>query len=128
MVLFSPSIRRSPMKHALLVIALATGFIFMAASVFANPALLKKRHEGYPNPDGGTTATGETAAEKSAADAPKALKEQIKSAEGDIRDQDQIKHSESSRLPEVVAPHHVTSKGVTENQIKEATKVNANPK
>ena len=55
------------MKHTLLVIALATGFIFMAASVFANPALLKKRHEGYPNPDGGTTASGEVAAEHSAA-------------------------------------------------------------
>ena len=116
------------MKHALLVIALATGFIFMAASVFANPALLKKRHEGYPNPDGGTTATGEVAAEKSAADAPKVLKDQTKAAEGDIRDQDQIKHRQDSRLPEVVAPHHVTTKGVTENQIKDATKVNANPK
>ena len=116
------------MKRSLLLIALVTGFIFMASSVFANPALLKKRHEGYPNPDGGTTATGEKAALKSAEDAPKTLKEQTKSAEGDIRDQDQIKHSESSRLPEVVAPHHVTSKGVSENQIKEATKVNASPK
>jgi hypothetical protein len=116
------------MKRALLAITLVTGFIFMASSVFANPALLKKRHEGYPNPDGGTTATGATAAEKSATNAPKVLKDQNKAAEGDIRDQDQIKHSENSRLPEVVAPHHVTSKGVTENQIKEATKVNANPK
>ncbi len=116
------------MKRALIAIALATGFIFMASSVFANPALLKKRHDGYPNPDGGTTATGESAASKSAADAPKVLKDQNRAAEGDIRDQDQIKHSEGSRLPEVVAPHHVTSKGVTENQIKEATKVNANPK
>ena len=116
------------MKHTLLAIALATGFIFMASSVFANPALLKKRHEGYPNPDGGTTATGESAELKSAEDAPKALKHQLKDAEGDIRDQDQIKHSEHSRLPEVVAPHHVMGKGVTENQIKEATKVNASPK
>src|SRR2546422_5806372 len=39
--------------RSLLAIALVTGFIFMASSVFANPALLKKRHEGYPNPDGG---------------------------------------------------------------------------
>jgi len=116
------------MKRSLLMIALVTGVIFMSSAAFANPAQLKKRHEGYPNPDGGTTATGEKAALKSAEDAPKTLKEQNKSAEGDIRDQDQIKHSESSRLPEVVAPHHVTSKGVTENQIKEATKVNANPK
>jgi hypothetical protein len=116
------------MKRSLLAIALVTGLIFMASSVFANPALLKKRHEGYPNPDGGTTATGATAAEKSAADAPKELKGQNKAAEGDIRDQDQIKHSQDSRLPEVVAPHHVTTKGVTENQIKNATKVNAEPK
>jgi len=116
------------MKRSLLLIALVTGFIFAASSVFANPGLLKKRHEGYPNPDGGTTATGEKSALKSAEDAPKVLKDQTKSAEGDIRDQDQIKHNEGSRLPEVVAPHHVTGKGVTENQIKEATKVNANPK
>src|SRR5438552_18262204 len=106
------------MKRSLLMIALVTGFIFMSSAVFANPALLKKRHEGYPNPDGGTTATGEVAAEKSAADAPKVLKDQTKAAEGDIRDQDQIKHRQDSRLPEVVAPHHVTTKGGTENQPK----------
>src|SRR5437879_6602020 len=116
------------MKRSLLMIALVTGFIFMSSAVFANPALLKKRHEGYPNPDGGTTATGEKAALKSAEDAPKTLKEQTKSAEGDIRDQDQIKHSESSRLPEVVAPHHVTSKGVTENQDRKSTRLNSSPK
>src|SRR3989442_10983563 len=88
------------MKRSLLMIALVTGFIYMSSAVFANPALLKKRHEGYPNPDGGTTATGEKAALKSAEDAPKTLKEQNKSAEGDIRDQDQIKHRDrkSTRL------------------------------
>src|SRR5207245_9400792 len=98
------------MKRSLLMIALVTGFIFMSSAVFANPALLKKRHEGYPNPDGGTTATGEKAALKSAEDAPKTLKEQNKSAEGDIRDQDQIKHSKSSRHPEHVTPHIGSSK------------------
>ena len=116
------------MKHTLLVIALATGFIFMAASVFANPALLKKRHEGYPNPDGGTTATGEVAAEKAAADAPKELEKQNRDAIGGVADETQLKHTQDSRLPAVVGTGHVTTKGVTENQIKDATKVNANPK
>src|SRR5437879_12251472 len=100
------------MKRSLLMIALVTGFIFMSSAVVANPALMKKRHEGYPNPDGGTTATGESAAEKSAADAPKLLKNQTQAAEGHIRAQDQIKHSQDSPLPDVVATHHVTRKGV----------------
>src|SRR5207247_10251916 len=113
------------MKRSLLAIELVTRVIVMAASVFANPALLKKRREGYPNPDGGTTATGNAAAEKSAADAPKLLKDQTKAAEGDIRDQDQIKHSQDSRLPEVGAPQHVTTTGVTEKQIKHAPNANA---
>ncbi len=116
------------MKRSLLAIALVTGFIFMASSVFANPALLKKRHEGYPNPDGGTTATGASAAEKSAADAPKDLTQQNRDSLGGVADENQLKKSQDSRLPAVVGPSHVTTKGVTENQIKEATKVNANPK
>jgi hypothetical protein len=116
------------MKRSLLMIALLTGFIFMASSVFANPALLKKRHEGYPNPDGGTTATGEKAALKSVEDAPKPLMNQNREAIGGVADESQLKHSQDSRLPAVVGPGHVTTKGVTENQIKDATKVNANPK
>src|SRR2546425_12877443 len=98
------------MKRSLLMIALVTGFIFMSSAVFANPALLKKRHEGFPNPDGATTDPGEKAALKSAEDAPKTLKEQNKSAEGDIPDQDQIKHSANAPSPEVIAPRPGTSK------------------
>jgi hypothetical protein len=116
------------MKRALLTIALVTGFIFMASSVFANPSLLKKRHEGYPNPDGGTTATGAAAAQKAAADAPQELEKQNRDAIGGVANESQLKRSQDSRLPAVVGPGHVTTKGVTENQIKDATKVNANPK
>ena len=116
------------MKRSLLTIAFVTGFIFMASSVFANPAMLKKRHDGYPNPDGGTTATGDKAALKSAEEAPQALTKQNREAVGGIADETQLKHSQDSRLPAVVGPGHVTTKGVTENQIKDATKVNANPK
>src|SRR5260370_41324773 len=117
-----------PLKRALLAIARVTGFIFMASSAYANADLMKKRHEGYPNPDGGTTATGTSAAEKSAADAPKELEKQNRDAIGGVGDETQLKHSQDSRLPAVVGPGHVTTKGVTENQIKDATKVNANPK
>lgn len=116
------------MKRSLLMIALVTGFIFMASSVFANPAMLKKRHEGYPNPDGGTTATGDKAALKGAEDAPKELTQQNRDALGGVADESQLNKSQDSRLPAVVGPGHVTTKGVTENQIKDATKVNANPK
>jgi len=116
------------MKRSLLAIALMIGCIFMASSVFANPALLKKRHEGYPNPDGGTTATGATAAEKSAANAPKELENQNREAIGGVANETQLKHTQDSRLPAVVGHGHVTTKGVTENQIKEATKANANPR
>ena len=49
------------MKRSLLAIALVSGFLFMVSSAFANPALLKKKHEGYPNEGGGTTATGAAA-------------------------------------------------------------------
>lgn len=117
------------MKRALLTIALATGFIFMASSVFANPAMLKKRHEGYPNPDGGTTATGDKAGLKAAEDAPKELKTQNRQAIGGVADETQLKHSQDSRLPAVTGPGHVAgSQGVSDAHIKDATKVNANPK
>jgi hypothetical protein len=116
------------MKRSLLAIALMTGCIFMASSVFANPALLKKRHDGYPNPDGGTTATGSAAAQKSAAEAPQELDKQNRDAMGGVANESQLKRSQDSRLPAVVGPGHVTTKGVTENQIKDATKVNANPR
>ena len=116
------------MKRSLLAIALVSGFMFIAVSAFANPALLKKKHEGYPNEGQGTTAVGENAKLKSAEDAPKELKNQLRDATGGVQNESQLKGSEDSRLPAVVGPGHVTTKGVTENQIKNATKVNAEPK
>jgi hypothetical protein len=111
------------MRHALLGIAMVTGFLFMASSAFANPALMKK-HEGYPDETGkATTATGEAASLKAAGDAPKVLKDQLKSAEEDTR----------AGLANTGDPRETThpgypDKGVKENMIKDATKVNAAPK
>jgi hypothetical protein len=116
------------MKRSLLAIAVISGFMFLASSAFANPALLKKKHEGYPNQGQGTTATGDAAGLKSAADAPKELKNQNREALGGVANETQLKRGEDSRLPAVVGPSHVTTQGVTENQIKDATKVNASPK
>ncbi len=117
------------MKRSLFAIALMTGFIFTASSVFANPAMLKKRHEGYPNPDGGTTAVGDKAALKSAEDAPKELTKQNREAIGGVADETQLKHTGDSRLPAVTGPGHVAgSQGVSDAHIKNATKVNAEPK
>jgi hypothetical protein len=117
------------MKALLLAIALVSGFAFMTASVFANPATLPK-HPGYPDESGkATTATGEAANLKSQEDAPKQLKQQIRESSGGVPDQGQLKRTEDSRVPTVVGPGHVGgSKGVSENMLKEATKVNANPK
>jgi hypothetical protein len=102
---------------------MVTGFLFMASSAFANPALMKK-HEGYPDESGkATTSTGEAASLKAAGDAPKVLKDQLKSAEENTR----------SGLANTGDPRDPThpgypDKGVKENMIKDATKVNANPK
>jgi hypothetical protein len=116
-------LRRVLMRHALLGIAMVTGFLFMASSAFANPALMKK-HEGYPDETGkATTSTGEAAAAKAAADAPKVLKDQLRSA----TEPDHLKRGGDSRLPQVTDPGYV-GKGVTESHIKDATKVNAAPK
>lgn len=110
------------MKRSLLTIAVISGLMFLASSVFANPALLKKKHDGYPNEGQGTTATGEAAGLKSAADAPKTLKGQLqaesKDRAGNVATDDprQRKHP---GYPEA---------GVTEGHIKNATKVNAEPK
>jgi hypothetical protein len=113
------------MKRTLIGIALVSGFIFMASSVFANPALLKK-HEGYPDETGkATTATGEAAKLKAAEDAPKTLKEQNQAATGG--QSDSLKRGEARALPIPTGPGYV-GKGVTENHIKDATKVNASPK
>jgi hypothetical protein len=116
------------MKQTLFVLVLILGFAFLTSSAFANPAMMKK-HPGYPDETGKTTtATGETALNKAAEDAPKDLKNQLREATGGVADQSQLKRREDSRLPDVVGPGHVTTKGVTENQVKDATKVNANPK
>ena len=116
------------MRQTLFAFALILGFVFLASSAFANPAMMKK-HPGYPDDTGkATTDTGATALTKSAEDAPKNLTNQNREALGGVPDQSQLKHREDSRLPDVVGPGHVTTKGVTENQIKEATKVNAAPK
>ena len=111
------------MKRTLLAIALISGFIFMASSAFANPAMMKK-HEGYPQDDKkGTTGTGAAALEKSVAE-PKDLKDQLKEA-GTNADRagntftDDPRQRKHPGYPE---------KGVTENMIKDATKVNAEPK
>jgi len=99
--------------------------MFIAASAFANPALLKK-HEGYPDETGkATTATGEAAALKAAQEAPKTLKDQNLSASGGQADS--LKRGEARALPTPTGPGYV-GKGVTENHVKEATKVNASPR
>jgi hypothetical protein len=116
------------MRYTLFALALVLGFVFATASAFANPAMMKK-HPGYPDETGkATTDTGAAALNKAAEDAPKALMNQNREALGGVADQSQLKRREDSRLPDVVGPGHVTTKGVTENQIKDATKVNANPK
>ena len=110
------------MKHTLWGFALVLGFVFLTSSAFANPALLKK-HDGYPDESKkATTAVGEAASLKSAEEAPKVLKEQLQSDERDragnvfTDDPRQRKH-----------PGY-PDRGVTENMIKEGSKVNANPK
>ena len=116
------------MKQMLFALVLTLGFAFLTSSAFANPAMMKK-HPGYPDETGKTTtATGEAALNKAAEDAPKELKKQNTDAVGGMSDRDQLKHRPDSRLPDVVGPGHVTTKGVTESMIKDATKVNANPK
>ncbi len=111
------------MKRSLFAITVISGFMFLASSAFANPALLKKKHEGYPNQHQGTTATGDAALEKSLnTGAPKPLKEQLQAEDRDragnvmTDDPRQRKHP---GYPEA---------GVTEGHIKNATKINAEPK
>ncbi|MDO8546944.1 MAG: hypothetical protein Q7R68_06245 [Nitrospirales bacterium] len=110
------------MKRSLLAIALVSGFMFIAVSAFANPALLKK-HDGYPTDGKGTTATGAAASLKGAEDAPKTLKQQ----NHDAGTSDTLKRGEARALPSPTGPGYVQG-GVTNNHIKDATKVNATPK
>jgi hypothetical protein len=113
------------MKRSLLAIAVISGFMFLASSAFANPALMKK-HDGYPDETKkATTAVGAAAAEKAAQDAPKTLKEQNTSSSGGQNDT--LKRGEARALPTPTGPGYV-GKGVAENHIKDATKVNATPK
>ena len=109
------------MKRSLLAIALVSGFMFLAVSAFANPALLKKQHEGYPNQGKGTTASGEAAELKSAEEAPKTLKEQLQAESKDRASN--VMTDDPRQRTHPGYPEH----GVTENHIKGATKVNANP-
>jgi hypothetical protein len=117
------------MKLSLFACALVLSFVFMASSSFANPAMMKK-HEGYPDETGkASTSVGEAARLKSLEEpSNEAVRKQNSEARGGVSDHDQLKVNENSRLPDVVGPGHVGTKGVTENQIKEGTKVNANPK
>ena len=116
------------MKAMFTLAAVVVFLAFIATSAFANPALMKK-HEGYPDETKkATTAVGEAANLKGAEDTPKELKNQNRNALGGTSDRDQLKHSEDSRVPAVVAPGHVGSTGVSEGHIKDATKVNAAPK
>ena len=112
------------MKAMYTLAAVVVFLAFTAAIVFANPAMMKKRFEGYPNEGTGTTATGEAASLKAAEDAPKILKQQNLSASGG--QDDTLKRSDARSLPNPTGPGYV-GKGVTDDHIKDATKVNANP-
>jgi len=111
------------MKRAMFVFALVSGFLFMSAAAFANPALLKK-HDGYPDETKkATTSVGDAAGLKGAEDAPKVLKEQLKSA--DYGDRAGNAFSDDPRQRK--HPGYPEG-GVTESHIKNANKVNAAPK
>jgi hypothetical protein len=111
------------MKRSLLAIALVTGFMFIAVSAFANPAMLKKQHDGYPNQGKGTTGSGESAEMKSAEDAPKVLKGQNDAAGTSADRAGNVATDDPRQRKHPGYPDH----GVTENMIKDATKINANP-
>ena len=112
------------MKRSLLTIAVIAGFMFLASSAFANPALLKKKHDGYPNEGQGTTATGAAAELKSAEDAPKTLKSQNAAAGTSADRAGNVATDDPRQRKHPGYPEH----GVTEGHIKDATKVNAAPK
>jgi hypothetical protein len=110
------------MKATSILVAVVSSLAFAAASAFANPALMPKKHEGYPNQGKGTTATGETALENSLdTGAPKTLKKQLQAEDKDRAGNvmtDDPRHPKHPGYPD---------HGVTENMIKEGTKVQANP-
>ena len=112
------------MKRSLLAITVVSGFMFMASSAFANPALLKK-HDGYPDETKkATTGVGEAAKLKAAADAPKVLKGQSDAAGTSADRAGNVATDDPRQRKHPGYPEH----GVTENHIKNATKVNAEPK
>ena len=111
------------MKRSLLAIALVSGFMFIAVSAFANPAMLKK-HDGYPNAGQGTTATGAAAEMKSAEDAPKVLQGQNDAAGTSADRAGNVMGADPRQRTHPGYPNA----GVVENQIKDATRANANPK
>lgn len=112
------------MKAMYTLVAVVVFLAFTATAAFANPAMMKKRFEGYPNEGSGTTATGDAASLKAAEDAPKSLMEQNKSASGG--QDDTLKRSDARSLPSPTGPGYV-GKGVTEGHIKDATKASPNP-
>ena len=112
------------MKAMYTLAAVVVFLAFTATAAFANPAMMKKRFEGYPNEGGGTTATGDAAALKAAEDAPKTLRQQNMSSSGG--QDDTLKRGDARSLPNPTGPGYV-GKGVTEGHIKDATKASPNP-
>jgi len=110
------------MKTTSLLVAAITVLAFSAGVALANPALLPKKHEGYPNQGKGTTATGENALEKSLDTAPKTMPDKLKASEEDTRSGNVMTDDPRQRKHPGYPDH-----GVTENMIKEGTKVQANP-
>ena len=112
------------MKRSLFAITLVSGFMFMASSAFANPALMKK-HDGYPDATKkATTAVGSAASLKAAEDAPKVLKKQSDAAGTSSDRAGNVATDDPRQRTHPGYPDH----GVSENMIKSATKVNAEPK
>ncbi len=112
------------MKVISYLMAVVASLVLTVTVALANPALMKKKFEGYPNEGQGTTATGESALETAVANEPKdgAFADQLKA----ISSGDQLKRGEDSRLPTVKDPGYV-NQGVTEGHIKDATKASPNP-
>jgi len=112
------------MKAMLYTVALVAS-LAVTTLAHANPALMKKDRPGYPSE--GTKATdlyGSSALEGSVANEPKdgAFADQNKA----IRERDNLRRGET-RLPVVTDPGYV-SKGVMEDHIKDATKIQAEPR
>lgn len=107
--------------------AVMIGLISMATVVFANPDLMKKCHDGYPNENqrcGSTTATGTGALMKSQDTAPKVLREQLEMA----KEYDgQLQRRGAGQLPQTLGSKYVGERGVEEGHIKKSTRVQANP-